>query len=194
MPEQPTSQPTLRTDRLELVPLAEEHLELEIELDSDPEVLRFIDGRARSREEVEAAHRRRLADSKKVPGLGVWVGFVSGDFAGWWCLRASDGPVRPGLAGEAELGYRLLRRRWRQGLASEGSRELLRYGFGQIGLTRIFAQTMAVNVGSRGVMAAIGLGFVRGFDGHFDHPLPGNDQGEVEYAVTAPDWRRLLAE
>lgn len=43
-------------------------------------------------------------------------------------------------------------------------------------------------------MAAIGLGFVRVFDGHFGHPLPGNDQGEMEYAITAPDWRRLLAE
>jgi hypothetical protein len=31
-----TSQATLRTDRLVLVPLADEHLEYEVELDSDP--------------------------------------------------------------------------------------------------------------------------------------------------------------
>jgi hypothetical protein len=33
------AQPTLSTDRLVLVPLADEHLELEIELDSDPKVM-----------------------------------------------------------------------------------------------------------------------------------------------------------
>lgn len=36
------SQPILRTDRLVMLPLAEEHLELEVELDSDPEVLRYL--------------------------------------------------------------------------------------------------------------------------------------------------------
>jgi hypothetical protein len=32
------SQATLRTSRIRLVPLADEHLEYEVELDSDPEV------------------------------------------------------------------------------------------------------------------------------------------------------------
>jgi len=40
-------QPILRTDRLLLVPLADRHFELEVMLDSDPEVLRYITGRAR---------------------------------------------------------------------------------------------------------------------------------------------------
>jgi RimJ/RimL family protein N-acetyltransferase len=41
-------QPTLRTPRLLLVPLADRHLDLEVELDSDPEVMRYLDGRART--------------------------------------------------------------------------------------------------------------------------------------------------
>lgn len=40
------AQPTLQSDRLRLVPLADEHLELEVEPDSDPEVMRYIIGRA----------------------------------------------------------------------------------------------------------------------------------------------------
>ncbi len=35
---------TLHTERLTLVPLADEHLEWEIELDADPEVMRFLVG------------------------------------------------------------------------------------------------------------------------------------------------------
>ena len=50
-------QQTLHTERLTLVPLTDEHLEWEVELDSDPEVMRYLSGRASSREEVEAATR-----------------------------------------------------------------------------------------------------------------------------------------
>ena len=54
-------QPVLRTARLLLVPLAGRHLGLEIELDSDPEVLRYLGGRARSAAEVAESHARRMA-------------------------------------------------------------------------------------------------------------------------------------
>jgi hypothetical protein len=47
------TQATLVTERLELVPPAGEHLELEVELDSDPEVLRRLFPRAQTRAEVK---------------------------------------------------------------------------------------------------------------------------------------------
>ncbi|MDT7797944.1 MAG: hypothetical protein QOI78_1377 [Actinomycetota bacterium] len=181
--------PTLHTARLTLVPLADEHLELEYELDSDPEVMRYLTGRASTRAEVEAAHRRRMAVS---PGFGFWMGFASGDFVGWWILRPPHGPDQPFVEGEAELGYRLLRRHWRRGYAGEGSRELLRYGFSELGLDRIFAQTMAVNTPSRATMASVGLTFARSFISAEDYEevLPGAEQGEVEYEITRKQWLR----
>jgi RimJ/RimL family protein N-acetyltransferase len=181
------TQAVLRTQRIQLVPLRDDHLEYEVELDADPEVMRYL-GRSRQRAEVEQAHRRRLAAAARVPGLGFWVGLVDGAFVGWWLLeppeRADQGPVD----GQAELGYRLLRRYWRRGLASEGARELLRHGFEDLGLYRIFAETMAVNLPSRATMAAVGLTYVRTFHLEFDDPLPGSEQGEVEYAITRERW------
>jgi RimJ/RimL family protein N-acetyltransferase len=185
-------QPRLHTERLELVPLADDHLELEVELDSDPEVMRFIDGHACSRALVEQAHRRRLAAAGKVPGLGFWVGFSQDLFVGLWILQPPNGPDQPQVAGEADLGYRLLRRHWRRGYASEGAGELIRYGFTDVGLDRIFAQTMAVNVASRATMTAVGLSFVRAFASGepYDDPIPEADQGEVEYDITRTTWQR----
>jgi len=180
-------QPTLRTERITLVPLADEHLEHEVELDSRPEVMRFLTGRARTREEVETIHRRRLAIAQEAPGLGFWSGFVAGEFVGWWILGPAERPEQRG-DGQAELGYRLLPEFWRQGLASEGARELIRYGFDELGLERIIAETMAVNQASRATMAAVGLRYVRTFHAEFDEPLPGTDQGEVEYAITREEW------
>jgi len=193
--------------------LAEEHLEYEVELDSDPEVMRYLgNGTARSRAEVQRYHHYRLAAAELVPGLGFWVGFankqpaggvteqpaggvpeqpassVTEQFVGWWILeppqRADQGPIM----GQAELGYRLLRRYWRQGLASEGARELLRHGFEDLRLQRIFAETMAVNQASRATMAAIGMRHVRTFTADWDEPIPGAEHGEVEYAITRDEW------
>ena len=185
------AQLTLHTERLRLVPLADEHLELEIELDADPEVMRYITGRASSPDEVEQAHRRRLAAADEVPGLGFWAGFALNEFIGWWILQPPNGPDQPRVAGEADLGYRVLRRHWRRGYASEGSRELIRYGFEDVRLDRIFAQTMAVNAASRATMAALGLTFARAFASGepYDDPVPGAEQGEVEYELTRTAWR-----
>ena len=182
-----SSQATLRTARLTLVPLSEEHLDYEVELDSDPEVMRYL-GPARSRAEVQRYHRARLAAAELVPGLGFWVGFHADQFVGWWILEPPQRPDQGPVEGQAELGYRLLRRYWRQGLASEGARELLRHGFDDLGLQRIFAETMAVNEASRATMASIGLRYVRTFSADWDEPLPGAEHGEVEYAITRQEW------
>jgi RimJ/RimL family protein N-acetyltransferase len=184
------AQPTLATDRLRLVPLADEHLDLEVELDSDPEVMRYLTGRAQSRAEVEKSHRRRLAAARTVDGLGFWIGFADDVFVGWWILQPPNGADQPEVAGEADLGYRLLRRHWRRGYASEGARELLRYGFTEVGLDRIFAQTMAVNTASRATMRSAGLTFARQFMSLEDYadPLPGTELGEVEYEITRVTW------
>jgi RimJ/RimL family protein N-acetyltransferase len=192
-------QPTLRTDRLLLVPLAERHLGLEVELDSDPEVMRYLSGRAQSRDEVVASHARRIAMADKVDGLGFWMAFRSdddtaprdedhGESVGLMMLPPAHGPDQPDDPTVCDLGYRMLRRNWRRGYATEASRVLLRHAFETIGQSRVIAQTMAVNAGSRGVMEALGMRFVRTYYPDFDDPLPGTGRGEVEYEMTREMW------
>jgi RimJ/RimL family protein N-acetyltransferase len=183
-------QQTLHTARLTLVPLADEHLAWEVELDSDPEVMRYLSGRPSSREEVEASHARRMAAAQKVDGLGFWIGLVDDEFVGWWTLQPAHGPDQPNDPGVADLGYRLLQRQWRKGLASAGARELVRYGFDDVRLDRIIAQTLSVNAGSRAVMERIGLTYVRTFPTSITVPVEGVEEGEVEYEMTREQWER----
>lgn len=182
------SQATLHTRRIRLVPLSDEHVEHEVELDADPEVMRYLEGRPRSREEVEVLHARRLAVAHAAPGFGFWAGFVGGDFVGWWILEPPSRRDQGAVDGQAELGYRLLPRHWRKGLASEGARELIRHGFEDLGLVRVFAETMAVNTASRATMASVGMEHTRTFHLAFTDPLPGTELGEVEYAITRERW------
>jgi RimJ/RimL family protein N-acetyltransferase len=185
-------QQIVQTPRITLLPLADEHLEWEVELDSDPEVMRYLTGRASTRHEVEASHARRMAASLVVDGLGFWVGLVDDEFVGWWILQPARGPDQPDDPTVADLGFRLLRRHWRKGFACEGAGALVRYGFDDVGLDRIIAQTMTINARSRAVVERIGLRYVRTFPTSTTAPIEGIDEGEVEYEITHEQWRRGL--
>lgn len=192
------SQPILRTNHLVMLPLAEEHLELEVELDSDPEVLRYLWGRARGRDEVVASHAERMDFGRQVDGLGYWMAFLrrgEGDaapreFVGMMMLPPDHAEDREFDPGDAALGYRIVRKHWRHGYASEASAELLRHAFETVGIGKVVADTMAVNAGSRAVMEKVGMRYVRTYFVDFDDPLPGRDHGEVLYEITRENWRR----
>jgi len=166
------------------------HLPLLHQLDSDAQVMRYLLGRARTSEEIDAFWGPRCADvAADSLGLGWWVGFEDDSFVGWWDLGRSDSvPSSPPRSEEAEIGWRLVRRRWRQGLASEGAVALLRHAFETVGLQRVWAETLAVNEGSRGVMRKLGMRHVRTELRAWDEPLPGSELGEVVYEITAAEW------
>ncbi len=110
------SRPVLTTERLRLEPLTAEHTDLLVELDSDPEVLRHIFGRALPREEVVSTWMPlRVRPDADARGLGYWVGYAGHEWLGWWCLSLDDEDPEA-----AELGYRLRRTAWGRGYAREG--------------------------------------------------------------------------
>ena len=172
-----------------LVSLGDEHLEYEVTLDAHPGVMRYLGaGEPRERSEVERHHQERIGAARN--GLGFWAGFLGEVFVGWWLLAPADEDER----GQVELGYRLLPDFWRQGWASEGAAALLAYGFGDVGLTRIFAETMAVNAGSRAVMSRLGLTYL-GTRGEGDSgPIAGSDRGTVDYAITSDRWESFVGQ
>lgn len=164
----------MQTERLRLRPLAPDDLEHLVALHGDPEVMAFITGAGETREVVET---RSLPD---LLARRTWLLFEAETFLGWASLRVEGD--------EAELGYRLVRAAWGRGYASEAARALVDLGFRQLGLSRIWAETMAVNTGSRRVMEKAGLGYIRTFHLAWDDPLPGAEQGKVEYAIARTDW------
>lgn len=153
-----------------------------VALHNDPEVMRYLTGGApMSRDQVAADLREAFAG----PAYRAAERRDTGAFAGWFVLR----PDADRAPGDRELGYRLRREAWGQGLATEGARALVAAAFADPAVERVWAQTMAVNAGSRRVMEKAGLRFVRVFHVHFDEPLPGTEHGEVEYAITRAEWQ-----
>ena len=90
--------------------------------------------------------------------------------------------------GVLELGYRLHRSAWGKGYATEGSRALVDLAFRELGADLVIADTMAVNTASRRVMEKSGLRYVRTFHADWPVSIPGDEHGDVEYAITRDEW------
>lgn len=65
-----------------------------------------------------------------------------------------------------EIGWRLKKAYWNQGLATEGAQACLDYAVSELKLDKIYSFTAAINTPSQRVMQKIGMNFEK----HFDHP------------------------
>lgn len=183
----------LETGRLVLRRFTEADVENLLVLDGDPEVMRFITGgRPTPREEIRNQTLPRfLRAYERFEGFGVWAAVErsGGEFLGWFEFYPPEGSGPE----EAELGYRLRRSAWGKGYATEGSRALIRKGFTELGVRRVVAETMVVNRASRRVMEKAGLEYVRTFHAEWPERIEGDEQGDVEYALTRSEWERREA-
>jgi RimJ/RimL family protein N-acetyltransferase len=176
------------TDRLVLRRFTRDDPELLVELDGDPEVMRYLTGgRTTPRIRVETAMLpAMIRDYDCYPGFGAFATHTKadGEFIGWCMLvpRIDDPPD------QAELGYRLRKSAWGKGYAVEGAHALIEYGFTERGLKRIFAETMTVNTRSRRVLEKLGLRYEYTYLPPYA-PIEGSEHGEVRYTLDAEDWR-----
>lgn len=179
---------SLTTERLVLRPFRADDLDRLVELDSDPEVMRFLTGGTPTSREVYIENLPRMMAPSGRMDCWVWAAETRRDnaFVGWFSLRPD--PRRS--EGEVELGYRLRRAAWNQGYASEGVSVLLARAFDDLGLDRVFALTMTVNLASRRIMEKTGLRLVKVFMEDWPDPIPGAEHGDVEYAMSRLDWAR----
>ncbi len=180
----------LETDRLMLRQLTGDDVDNLYALHNDPDVMQFLNGGTPTPRAVIAQEvlPRFLSYYERGNAYGFWAVIEkhTGDFLGWFHFRPPEGHD----ADDVELGYRLHKAAWGKGYGTEGSRALIRKGFAELGVRRVFAGTMAVNVRSRRVMEKAGLMLVRTYHEEWDDPLPGAEHGEVEYALERAEWER----
>ena len=171
----------LQTMRLTLSPCCPSDRVDFIDLELDPAVMRFLNGGQAVACEQSCPDAPFLMPRGTEPYVWTARRTSNGGFVGWFCLWPDSQTV-------VELGYRLRRMDWSQGLASEGASALVKWGFTQCRYDKIFASTMAVNHASRRVLEKSGLNYARTV--HVDRPdaFAGSEVGEVEYEVMHSGW------
>ena len=155
----------IETERLilrELLPADDEGM---FELDSDPEVHLYLGNQpVKSIEEARAiiqSVRQQYIDN----GIGRWavIEKSSGNFVGWTGLKLIR-ELTNNHIDFYDVGYRLIKKYWGKGYATESAKVSLKYGFEQLKLNEIFGITHVDNMKSRKALEKCGLTYIETFE------------------------------
>ena len=135
-------------------------------INADPEVMRHFERpltRTQSDALVDAIERGFAAD-----GFGLWAVELraTGELIGFTGLArpSFDAHFTPAV----EIGWRLARRAWGQGYATEAARAALEFAFGPARLAEVVSFTATENERSQAVMRRLGMSHDPA--GDFEHP------------------------
>ncbi len=158
----------IETERLLLRRLRPEDLDAWYEMDSDAEVHRYL-GKSpitdlQQLKDVLANVQQQYIDN----GIGRWAMLDknTNTFLGWAGLKLMKEPTQ-GHEEYYDLGYRLLRKHWGKGYATEAAKAWVNYGFEEMNLSEICGRADIGNAASRHVLEKAGLEYIddRDFDG-----------------------------
>ena len=148
------------TPRLRIRHWRRDDLDALTEIFAWPEVWKFPFGRGFSREETEQFLEARIAAQESGgAGPAATEERHSGRLLGYVSLNPPT--WLPEVMPTFEIGWRLEPGSWGQGLATEGARALLDFGFELMALPEILSIYEPENVASGRVMANVGLPFLR---------------------------------
>lgn len=155
----------VRTERLWLRAWRCADLEPFAAMNADPEVMRFFPAPLARRDSDALAERCATALDSDGFGRFAVERVDSGEFIGFVGLSPVPGalPIAPGM----EIGWRLARSAWGQGLAGEAASRVLAMAFECLEFEEIVSFTALANQPSWRLMVRLGMvGDAR----HFEHP------------------------
>jgi RimJ/RimL family protein N-acetyltransferase len=178
----------LETERLLLVPCSDEHLSGLSAMNSDPEVMRYISGRPESVSETQSMIERVKARWSHW-GYSWWTFLErqSGEIVGAGCIQnlRRDG-TEPDASCPLEIGWRVRRDKWAQGLATEAARAMAEFAFARLHAEVLYAVCDPDNGASASVMRKLGMRY-RGLEDWYARKV-------ATYEVTAEAWRSARPE
>jgi RimJ/RimL family protein N-acetyltransferase len=178
----------LTTERLRLEPFDDSHVDGLNAVNSDPEVMRYLTGRPETRDETVTFVERVKARWAEF-GFSWWsfIERASGQIVGAGCIQhLRRAGQSPDPACPLEVGWRLRRDRWRQGLATEAAIAMSDFAFRVLRTDVLYAVCHPDNAASAAVMKRLGMRY-RGIELWYEMEL-------AAYMTTAKEWesRALL--
>jgi len=156
---------SLETKRFILRGVEENDVDGFFELDSDPEVHRYLGNQPVADKEKLAGLIKYIQQQYIENGIGRWaiVDKQTNEFIGWCGLKLVKETIN-NQNNYYDLGYRLIRKHWGKGIATETARASLEYGFNVLQLNEIIAAIHCDNIASNNVVKKLGFELVETFD------------------------------
>lgn len=152
------------TERLILREIVPSDLDGMFELDSDPEVHRHLGNKTVSDKNQIAQTINFVRQQYIDLGIGRWaiIDKRTNDFIGWTGLKFVT-ELTNGHKNYYDLGYRLRRNYWGQGIATETALISLDYAFNNLELDEVYAAASCENLASNKILQKIGMSFIETF-------------------------------
>ncbi|MCW3094364.1 MAG: acetyltransferase, ribosomal protein N-acetylase [Ferruginibacter sp.] len=157
----------IETERLILREILPTDIEGMYELDSDPEVHKHLGNKPVTSREQIADVIDFIRQQYIHNGIGRWaiIDKKTKDFIGWTGMKYVTDLIN-NHKNYYDLGYRLLKRYWGQGIATEAAIASLNYAFDKLNADEVYAIAECENDGSNKVLKKIGLTLIEKF--HLD--------------------------
>ncbi|HMD01247.1 MAG TPA: GNAT family N-acetyltransferase, partial [Ferruginibacter sp.] len=127
-----------------------------LQLNSDPEVVKYVHEIPLTTEEQARTIIKDIILPQYENKLGRWAIHKkeNDEFIGWCGLKHI--PAK----NEIDLGYRLLKKEWGKGFATEAALHTLEYGFKELQLSIIVGKAHVDNIASLNILEKIGMKFI----------------------------------
>ncbi len=154
----------IETEKFILRDIEETDVQGIFDLDSDPEVHTYLGTPPIKTMEEALDIIRYIRRQYESNGIGRWaiIDKATSDFVGWTGLKYEQ-ELRTEFD-YYDIGYRLRRKYWGQGIASVTAIESLRYGFEQLNLEEICGAAEIEHQVSNHILQKIGLKFTEQFE------------------------------
>ncbi|MFZ6816083.1 GNAT family N-acetyltransferase [Undibacterium sp. Rencai35W] len=173
----------LTTQRLRLEPMTDAHADGLFAMNSDPEVMRYITGKADTRDDTLAMIERVKARWLEF-GFSWWsfVELESEQIIGAGCIQhLGRDPANP-----LEIGWRLRQDKWGQGFASEAAEVMASFAFDTLKGDLLCAVCHQDNKGSAHVMKKLGMQY-RGIERWYEMDTAVYDMTRAVWAARSDD-------
>lgn len=144
------------TPRLILRQFTEDDAPLILELNSDPEIVKYVhEPTLKTEEEAKTILLNNILPQYK-NNLGRWAIHTkdNNEFIGWCGLKYRPEPD------EIDLGYRLIQKAWGKGFATEAAQYTLDHGFKTLSLKLITGRAHIENIASIKVLEKLGMDYI----------------------------------
>ncbi|MCZ4244632.1 GNAT family N-acetyltransferase [Pedobacter punctiformis] len=153
------------TERLILRELLPDDVNGILELDSDPEVHRYLGNTTINTTEESSNIITHIRNQYTKNGIGRWavIEKETGLFMGWSGLKLITTPTNNHI-NYYDLGYRLIKKYWGKGYATESALASIDYAFKQLNVNEIYAIADVNNQASIRILEKVGLKRIEIFD------------------------------
>lgn len=155
----------LETERLIIRDLTAQDLDGMFAMDSDPEVHKYLGNKPIKHKEEALKYINDVQKQYAERGIGRWAMDLkeTGEFIGWCGLRLYTDYTFNNHTNFHDIGYRLQRKFWGKGYATEASIACLRYAFENLQLDAVYGITEMGNAASHRILLKIGLNYIEDF-------------------------------